>query len=150
MRTKLHHWDFCCYGLNKCVCVCVRVYVRVCSLRTSVKNGLFTSHEDEVFHRGIVTLVSLPEPAMNLTPNLTSLLLLIMVVLCSINHRLSFSLPLALFRAVRFTKKHMRNQRSYRGLHRETASTTARTGGSGQAALQLLLVAFTARQHRPT
>lgn len=50
-----HHWNFCCcyYGpISVYVCVCMYV---VCSLRTSVKNGLFTSHEDEVFHRGIAT-----------------------------------------------------------------------------------------------
>lgn len=40
-------------------------------------------------------LVSPPEPAMNLTPNLTSLLLLIMLVLFLINHRLPFSLSLS-------------------------------------------------------
>lgn len=36
------------------VCVCVYMYF-VYFLRTSVKNGLYTSHEDEVFHRGIAT-----------------------------------------------------------------------------------------------
>lgn len=133
------------------MCVCECMYVSVLSARQwKTVSSPATRMKSFIAGSWPPALVSLPESAMNLTPNLTSLLLLIMLVLCSINHRLSFSVPLPLFRAVRFTKKHVRNRRPYRGLHRETATTVARTGTSGQAAFQLLLVAFTARQHRPT